>query len=289
MLEDLTYRYTQQSQAEILLTAFAVIALGALLSASLLPPRGGLLSRSYFYQRLGLASVLLMLNQVWWLLYVPLVLAGVSWLPALTDQLGYLAYGAHVIRLAQARSRDAYGEASRAWYILIPLLNLVLVFRASQTPGQTPGSVAAGVVGVILFALSRLGSAALMTAVEQKTAQDMTDPAAQAAFRSLMIATEGPAPGLDAIIAAEGAPLRVGPDLLLVSVTRQDLHVTYTFKLDATDASSLNDGYRRDVTSGICAAFLPYMSQGASVTLHYTRPDGATVATLDLSLASCTT
>lgn len=289
MLEDLAYRYTQQSEASFMLMAFVVIALGALLSASLLAPRDGLLSRSYFYQRLGMASVLLMFNQVWWLQYVPLVQAGVSWLPALTDQLGYLAYGAYVIRIAQARSRDAYGTASRAWYILIPLVNLVLVFRASQTPGQTPGSVAAGVIGLVFVAISRLGTTALMTAVEEKTAQDMTNPAARAAFRTLMVAAEGPAPGLDAIIAAEGAPLRVGPDLSLVSVMRQDLHVTYSFKLDMTDANSLDDGYRREVTSGICTAYLPFMSQGASVTLNYTRPDGATVETLDLSLASCTT
>lgn len=289
MLDQLAYRYTQQSEGSIILMAFAVIALGALLSASLLPPQGGMLSRSYFYQRLGLASVLLMFNQMWWLFYVPMVQAGVSWLPTLTDQMGYLAYGAYVIRIAQSRSRDAYGDASRAWYILIPLVNLVLVFRASQTPGQTPGSVAAGVVGVIFFAISRMGASALMTAVEEKTAHDMTNPAAQAAFQSLMIVAEGPAPGLDTIIAAEGAPQRVGPDLSLVSVTRQDLHVTYAFKLDMANATSLDDGYRRDVTSGICAAFLPYMSQGASVTLHYTRPDGTMVETLDLSLTTCTT
>ena len=289
MLDQLAYRYTQQPEASFLLMAFVVIALGALLSASLLPPRDGLLSRSWFYQRLGMASVLLMLNQMWWLAYVPLMQAGVSWLPALTDQLGYLAYGGYVIRIAQSRSRDAYGTAARAWLILIPFVNLILIFKASQTPGQSLGSVGAGVVGVVFVAISRMGTSALMTAVEEKTTADMASPVAQAAFQSLLIAAEGPVAGLDAIIAAEGAPLRVGPDLSLTTVIRQDLHVTYSFNLDMADATSLNADYRRDITSGICRAYLPYMSQGATVTLHYTRPDGTGVETLDLSLNTCTT
>ena len=100
MLDLLAFRYTQQSELTFGLIAFIFIVLGAVLSASFLPAsflpasflsaRTGLLSRSYFLQRLGLASVLLMINQMWWLLYVPLVTAGLGWWPAFTDVAGYL-------------------------------------------------------------------------------------------------------------------------------------------------------------------------------------------------------
>lgn len=290
MLEDLAYFYTQQSELAFTLTGYVAIALGAVLSAIALPVREDRLSRSYFYLRLGMASFVLMINQMWWLLYVPALTAGVSWLLMASDGLAYLAYGAYLIRIAQARSRDGYGDTSRAWFILIPIANLFLLFKPSVEPLDQNRSAAAAWIGVVCFALSRLGMSALMGAVEARTVADMqADPRAVAAFQTLLLRHEGPEAGLDSIVTAEAAPRRLGPDLTLAAVSRQALQVRYDFVIDMVDATSLDPDYLRQFTANVCATYLPYMALGASVTLHYTRSDGATVETLDLTLASCTT
>jgi hypothetical protein len=290
MLEDLAFLYTQQDALVFTLLGYVLVILGAVLSASLLTPRVGKLSRSWFYQRAGVASLLLAVNQAWWLLYVPSLAAGVSWLWMVTDILGYLAYGAYLIRIAQCRSRDAYGDTARAWMILIPIANLILIFRRSQQPDAQAGSVMAALAGIAFVILSRVLNAGLMDAVETKTLADMqADPRAVAAIQSLILRHDGPEAGLDTLIQSEGAPQRLGPDLMLTSVTRQALAVTYAFRIDMADATSLDVDYRREFVSAICGAYLPFMEIGATVALHYTRPDGATVERLDLSLTTCTT
>jgi hypothetical protein len=290
MLEDIAFTYGQQAEWTVTLIAFAVITLGAVLSTMFLPTPDGVLSRSYFYLRLGVASVLVTFNQVWWLFYAPALIAGVSWVFMATDMLGYLAYGAYVIRIAVARSRDAYGDAAKAWFILIPIANLFLLFKPSLQPDSQNRSAAAAWIGVVCFVISRVGMGALMTETSARTTADMqADPRAAQAVRALILRYEGPEAGQEAIALAEGAPRRVGPDLTLNAVTRQVLHMRYDFSIQMGDATSLDPAYRRGFVGDICAVYLPYMQMGATVALHFSRPDGAPVEVIDLSLATCTT
>ena len=101
--------------------------------------------------------------------------------------------------------------------------------------------------------------------------------------------SDGIEAGLDALIAAEGAPAQVDATLRLATVTRTDLHVTYDFILNEPDAEALAHDYRRKVLSNFCDGLMRYLNLGATMSLHYTRPDGIEIETVQISLADCTT
>ena len=288
MLKVLAFQYTQLPEPGTFVISFLAIVIGAVLAASLMVPPDGLLSRSWYFQRIGIASLALVAVQAAWLWYPTALAYGVSWLMLASDLLSALAYGAYMIRIAQARSRDAYGHTGRAWFALVPLVNLVLLFKPSQSPDAAPGSTGAALVGLGLIILSRLAVPALLNAVEQRTLAGMQDPQIQAAATALRVRALGTAAALDILIVAEGAPAEIQTGLTLTAVTRSDLHLTYEFSLDQTDAEVLVDDYRAEVTSSFCDGLMLYLTAGASATLHYTRSDGHELARIELSLAECT-
>lgn len=288
MLEVLAFQYTQLPEPGTFVISFLAIVIGAVLAASLMVPPDGLLSRSWYFQRIGIASLALVAVQASWLWYPTALAYGVSWLMLAGDLLSALAYGAYMIRLAQARSRDAYGHTGRAWFALVPLVNLVLLFKPSQSPDAAPGSTGAALVGLGLIILSRLAVPVLLNAVELRTVAGMQDPEIQAAATALRVRALGTAAALDILIVAEGAPAEIQTGLTLTAVTRSDLHLTYEFSLDQTDAEVLVDDYRAEVTSSFCDGLMLYLTAGASATLHYTRSDGHELARIELSLAECT-
>ena len=288
MLEVLAFQYTQLPEPGTFVVSFLAIVIGAVLAASLMAPPEGLLSRSYYFQRIGIASLALVAVQAAWLWYPTALAYGVSWLMLASDLLSALAYGAYMIRIAQARSRDAYGHTGRAWFALVPLVNLVLLFKPSQSPDAAPGSTGAALVGLGLIILSRLAVPVLLNAVELRTVAGMQDPEIQAAATALRVRALGTAAALDILIVAEGAPAEIQTGLTLTAVTRSDLHLTYEFSLDQTDAEVLVDDYRAEVTSSFCSGLMLYLTAGASATLHYTRSDGHELARIELSLAECT-
>lgn len=288
MLEVLAFQYTQLPEPGTFVISFLAIVIGAVLAASLMVPPDGLLSRSWYFQRIGIASLALVAVQASWLWYPTALAYGVSWLMLAGDLLSALAYGAYMIRIAQARSRDAYGHTGRAWFALVPLVNLVLLFKPSQSPDAAPGSTGAALVGLGLIILSRLAVPVLLNAVELRTVAGMQDPEIQAAATALRVRALGTAAALDILIVAEGAPAEIQTGLTLTAVTRSDLHLTYEFSLDQTDAEVLVDDYRAEVTSSFCSGLMLYLTAGASATLHYTRSDGHELARIELSLAECT-
>ena len=288
MLKVLAFQYTQLPEPGTFVISFLAIVIGAVLAASLMAPPEGLLSRSDYFQRIGIASLALVAVQAAWLWYPTALAYGVSWLMLASDLLSALAYGAYMIRIAQARSRDAYGHTGRAWFALVPLVNLVLLFKPSQSPDSAPGSTGAALVGLGLIILSRLAVPVLLNAVELRTLAGMQDPEIQAAATALRVRALGTAAALDILIVAEGAPAEIQTGLTLTAVTRSDLHLTYEFSLDQTDAEVLVDDYRAEVTSSFCDGLMLYLTAGASATLHYTRSDGHELARIELSLAECT-
>ena len=102
MLEVLAFQYTQLPEPGTFVIGFLAIVIGAVLAASLMAPPEGLLSRSYYFQRIGIASLALVAVQATWLWYPTALAYGVSWLMLASDLLSALAYGAYMIRIAQA-------------------------------------------------------------------------------------------------------------------------------------------------------------------------------------------
>ena len=288
MLEVLTLQYGALAQGVLIAIGLGFILLGALLFA-LFGPRPPLpLSRSWYYLRFGMASFLLALGQMLWLLYVPALKLGVSFLFVVTDAGAALAYGAYVAHFSCARSRDAYGHDGNAWMAFVPLINLVLIFKASQSPDPSRGSAGAAWGGVALALLSRGVTAVVENSADSITAQVQNDPAVIAIVQSLTLRAEGIEAALDRQVAAEGAPFQVEPGLLLSAVTRAGSQITYLFVLDQPGATSLDSTYRKQVHTNMCASLMPYLQAGASAAIRFARPDGAEIDVLALSVKECT-
>lgn len=289
MLEVLTLRYAELAQGLLIAIGLGVIVLGGMLVFVLVPRRSDLLSRSWYLQRLGMASFLFAVNQLWWFLYVPAVKIGVSFLFVLTDTVGELAYGAYIAHIALARSRDAYGHDGRAWWAFVPFVNLFLLFKPSQTPDTAPGSTAAALVGLVLFGMGRAVIGIIENSGDGFGEQVASDPQALEIIRSLKMRAQGIEAALDDLIAAEAAPTRLATTLELTAVTRRASHLRYDFTLDLPQDEVLSADYRRQVHAQMCAGLMQYLTMGATAALHYARPNGSEIEILTLSLAECTT
>jgi hypothetical protein len=288
MLEVLSFQYTQLPAPVLTLIAYLFTVAGGLLAALFLPAGDGTLNRSSYFLWLGVGMFALAINQLWWLLYVPALKTGWSGLLLVSDLAGSLVYGGFVLRLAMARSRDAYGHARRAYLAFIPFANFVLLFKAGQNPVVRHGVQGTISAAIVVMVLSRIVTSTLTDEVTRRAEDAAADPQIVAVTKSMQLRARGIEAGLDELIAAEGAPARIDSDLMLQAVTRQGLHLTYDFILDAPEAEALSDDYRQAVHVGFCDGLMPYLNLGATATLNYLRNDGADVESLELSLAGCT-
>ncbi|MEO8244404.1 MAG: hypothetical protein ABI832_19065 [bacterium] len=289
MLQVLTFRFMNLPQPTLFAIFFATVLLGSFLAAMFLPKPAHGQNRATYFQNLAMALFVLSITQLSWLLYVPALKVGVSGLILLATVLGYLAYGAYCYHLGAARSRDAYGHDRFAFLGLVPILNLVLLFKPGQNPAPGPGSKAPIIIGLVLFILSRVANSAAGSEADLRSRAIADDPLAVAAIQAVQLQSDGIEAGLDRLIQSEASPSRIGPTLTLAAVFRSGLHVTYDFTLDEAGAQSLDDTYHKQVISGFCHGLLRYLSLGATASLHYVRPDGFDIETVDLSLATCTT
>ena len=92
---------------------------------------------------------------------------------------------------------------------------------------------------------------------------------------------------MNRLIASKHAPAHIAPDLTLISVTRQDLHVTHDFRRENTGHAALGDATRSQITAKFCAGMLDLMQNGSTFTAHCTNQNGAEVASRALCLTSC--
>jgi hypothetical protein len=258
------------------------------LAAVLLPAPSAPLSRSWYYLRVGFAALGLALGQMLWLLYVPALKLGVSFLFLVTDIGTALAFGAFIAQISRARSRDAYGHDGRAWMAFVPFANLVLLFKASLSPDPARGSAGSAWGGVALVLLSRGVTALVENSGDSITAQVQNDPEVIAIVQSLTMRSKGIEAALDNQIAAEGAPYQIEPGLLLSAVTRTGTRLNYDFVMDQPGATSLDPAYHRQVHDSMCASLMPYLLEGATAVIRFARSDGFEIGVLDLSVTECT-
>lgn len=288
MFDFVTYQYVNLPQIGMLGVNWLAILLGAMVVAVQRPAGQRLMSRSYYYQRIGTATFLLACTQVLWFLYVPALMHGVSILLVVSDLTFSVLYGGYVFQISQDRSRDGYGTAGRAWMGLVPLINLALVFKPSQHATIAPRSGSAITVGLIAMFLARAVAQGVMPGLEQHMAEEGAEAAAHDRLLAFNIRGDAEA-ALDGLIAAEAAPTAVDTNLMLTAVTRSGLQVTYDFTLDQPGADSLAPEYRTAVKARFCDSLMPYLTAGVIVTLHYRLTNGTELDRIPLSLHECTT
>ncbi len=134
MLGDLTQSYAALSPPDHAAMDYLLVHVGAVLGWFQFAGTQLRLGRARYILWLLLLGLALTANQVWWVVYMPAVQAGMIdklSLPVF-DMASYLALGACMTLLAIARSRDAFGRRRFAILAFVPVFSFVLLLIPSQ-------------------------------------------------------------------------------------------------------------------------------------------------------------
>lgn len=288
MLDTIVLSYGGLDPAAHFLIATAFIILGAILAALARPTPAEPLSRSTYFYLSTLALFLLSATQLVWLLYVPALRLGATFLLMLCDFASCLAFGAYSAQIARARSRDAYGHGRHAWMAFVPLANLWLLFKSPLQPIEAPGAGWRVLAGLVLVLLGRILTVFIESNGDNIAHQIQADPKVAALVQALNIRANGIEAALDDLILAEGAPVAIDATLTLQSVTRDGRSITYDYVLDDPTATALDPDYRNQVRAYMCDGLLAYLEAGATARIRFARTDGAQIEVLALSVTECT-
>lgn len=229
MLEKLAFSYVEYETLQIVIGIVVVILGFALGMRQQRVSQGPMARGPYILATLALLSLAGIVPGLW-LWQASAILGGVLWLLAVMVLGLIFVIGIFLGRIAHARSIDAFGNGSQAWLALIPLVNLVLFFRAPQEPRPIRwGSVVLTVVGaVLLLVVSGAIRGKINYEVMTLEWREAREPARLAAVtkrtREVM--------GMEYVIrsfASGGPPLRFQGDIVVNDRTITDSALTYHY------------------------------------------------------------
>lgn len=292
MLERFAVGLLNRSEGELVAVALLMIVVGFIFA--LLFRRGGTFSMRrvpYFIWTsavFGLVSAL----PLAWLLTIEAATIGVLWMLVALVFGGVFGGGVAYGALGHARSVDAYGDGRNAWMALVPIANLVLLFRRPLDWKEGSwGRLGLNILGVVfgLF-LMVLGSGIGEVAEHETEAMARraeTDPAMQRAGIDVMLRSQGLETTLR-LMAAEVASQRVDETTTLLRVEGSGTTLRYVYEV-STDAAELPASMRTGLIEQNCAyeAFRPLIEAGATLEHVYQRRNGSEMGRVAVSRQLC--
>lgn len=296
MLEDLAYQYSNLSEDNLRVLHYAITVLGGIV--------GGFTSRSTIELRrapyFALSCLVILATGAVSYASVPFLVPAMSgsflWAIVAATLAVPLVGGFFIARIAQARSRDAYGHSNAAALAFIPLANFWLLLTPSKNEvspnrAQTIPLLSGGLGVITGFAIFFAGVALLvqseMAAEKEVQAAAEADPDLQARSIDAMLTTQG----LDATLrqmAAEVPSQQVDETTTLLRVEARATTLRYVYRVD-TDAQNLPESVRRGLSKHNCTyeALAPVIQAGATIEHFYGRPDGTELGTVTITQAIC--
>ena len=296
MLEDLAYQYSSLSEGNLRALHYAIAVLGGIV--------GGFTSRSTTELRrapyFALSCLVILATGAVSYASVPFLVTAMSdgflWAIVAADLAVSLVGGFFIARLAQARSRDAYGRSNAAVLAFIPIGNFLLLLAPSKNEAspnrvQTIPLLSGGLGVVMGFAIFVSGVAlnvqSQIAAEKEVQAAVEADPNLSARSIDAMLTAQG----LDATlrqIAAEVPPQQVDETTTLLRVEAEATTLRYIYRVD-TDAQNLPESMRLGLTKRNCTseAMAPFIQAGATIEHFYGRPDGTELGTVTITQTIC--
>ena len=172
LLEEIALSVLNQSEGELMLLGLVLTVAGFLVG--LLGRRGAALSLRRVPYFIWLAAVFGLISALplAWLLTFEAAKNGVLWMLVLLVFGGIFAGGVAYGILGHAESVNAYGDGSGAWMAIVPIANLVLLFKRplDWTKGSW-GKFAFNVAGIV-FGLFLMGLGAGLGKVAEQIESD---------------------------------------------------------------------------------------------------------------------
>lgn len=298
-LEELAYRYLSLGDLRHVVISLATTFAAFLLAMLAFRRARFELRRASHFLLSGLLALFSMMLGLLQLQEIEALLDERFWTLVFLNHLGLLVLGFLYGTLATARARNAFGRVGPALLGVIPVLNLVLYLKAPRDADpharrngyRVALNSLAIIAGILLFAVSFLGDAAMSKRLEEKYIERDADLAAffdrhPIAARLLSAAT----PVEELLeIAARNVPLPLAVDETtdLVAVTPKGATLHRVFR--TRDPFVMDDQARAEIEHFLCedAGLQDFLLRGVTFKETYEAADGTLIGTHLVTLAQC--
>ena len=292
MLENTALVLMAQSESVLMLLGIALVLAGFMVG--LITRRGATLSlrRVPYFIWSAVVFALVSAAPFAWLLSFEAMQNDILWtLVALVFGSIFVA-GFFFGVLGHARSVNAYGDAGKAWMAIVPLFNLLLLFKGPQDWEQSSfKAIALNALGSIFgLCLLVLGVGIEHIATEQSLAlasRIENDPE----FISRSIAASIRRKGLEATLlemATDVPSRRIDESTILKRVENEGTTLRYVYEVSA-DTPSLSASTSIALVNQVCgdAILHPLIEAGGTLEFVYLHGDGTKADTVAVTLESC--
>ena len=195
-----------------------------------------------------------------------------------------------------ARSRNAFGDTWRAFFTLIPFLNLVLLFSKPHEGGPADIRSRAQKIVYNVFGLfvgfTALGAAKSLEATIEKQANRnleiiMADPALAAKQEMMFMEAAGIEEFLRLAEKNTEMPIQVDELTKMVKITAEGETLKRTFIISTE--MEMNDAVRAFIKESTCnePMLVKMLSMGGSLEEIYTQEDGRMIGSTIVTIADC--
>lgn len=295
-METLAHKYLTLGEMQISGIIYLTIGLGFVLALYAIPDKGWRLQRMAYFLLCCASYPLFILGAMPWLYTTEALLNGVLWVAVVGAHAAALGMGAFAGSIAVARSRDAYGKSNHAWMALIPLVNLVLLFKPSMIGAPDTRSK------IVRFLAATFGIATgFFIFGSGKAIENIFDK--KLAANNQRIETDKDLAGKIFEIVSESTPIEetlrsmkmgfagreeVDEVTFLVAVDVDGNTLRRTLEVTRDDFA-VTEGFRQRSNKSVCAfpAIAPLLRKGAIIEDVYILKSGAAVGTVVTTQQKC--
>lgn len=292
-MEVLAWQVLQLSVPAIVLSAFLLLTLGFTIAYLWLGDQVAPMARIPYFL-ITAASMLAVSAANYLFVYIPEAVHGgrLSAIVGVTI-LNYVLIGAILGWAAMARAKSYSGGVGKAWFSLVPFLNLVLVFSRplGEPEPRRPGTMIVHVflvcVGLLIYGISRGLDNNLESAVAEHAQEAVQDRGVALSIVNLRLAA-GELPTVLAETAASVATERLDEVTVLTGAKVSGTTITYFYTLDA-GAEMPGPDIRPYLADAACAEVgsMQLLKAGATFGFHYESKTGGAPSHHDITLADC--
>ena len=296
MLEELAIQYLSMSENTMGLIGYGLAVVGAIIAAIFVRSKVEIAREAYFaYSTLILFLVSSV--QAVWLLSIPATEGDYLWVLMAVSFAASIASGYFLCRLAKARSRDAYGNASSAFLAFIPILNFWLLFTRSKDEASTNRTptipLVSGGLGFVTGFVLLVATVGVNVYIDKQVrtignqTQIKPTPAAIKAGIEILLRSKGLEETLRFVAANAKTPITVDEVTMLARIVADGKQLRRTYLIDL-ERFQITEKFRDRIHDNICKwpAFQTILRAGGSIREVFVgrslREIGAVMVTRDV-------
>ncbi|WP_202662511.1 hypothetical protein [Fuscibacter oryzae] len=287
MLEDFALRYFDLSLTQLALLSWLIILAGGVVGW--LMPQGatGITRAPYFAIKAALVLALAQVGHIAMQVTVPSLVGEYYWAAPAMQAAGLLVFGFITVRLAAARSRDAFGHGNLALLCLVPLLSLILTFKRSKGDPALRRvgnrSLLTGEMGVFVGGFLLVLSVALNNYVQEEQAKRVAQANVDDKLKGDFLRFR-----LRKVVDKVQLPRQQGEGVMVVAVELRDKAVHFRYVADRP-ADRYPQWLRGGLVNKMCGETptAVLVKAGAAFVMDIEDQKGAPYATMTVDAKAC--